>query len=99
MTELALHSFHAKYGANFIGLSGMEAVSDYGSTFEEHRALWQTAGILDLGSRGRLCLVGQDRIRFLHGQVTNDVKSLAPWRGCYSALTTAKGKMQADLNI
>jgi folate-binding protein YgfZ len=54
---------------------------------------------LDLGFRGRLCLTGQDRVRFLHGQVTNDIKSLASWTGCYSALTTAKGKMQADLNI
>jgi aminomethyltransferase len=35
----------------------------------------------------------------LHGQVTNDVKKLRTGEGCYSAITTAKGKMESDLNI
>jgi folate-binding protein YgfZ len=44
-------------------------------------------------------LLGADRARFLHGQVTNDVKKLRPGEGSYAALVTAKGKMQSDLNI
>jgi folate-binding protein YgfZ len=44
-------------------------------------------------------LTGADRARFLHGQVTNDVKKLLIGEGCYSAITTAKGKMESDLNI
>jgi len=59
----------------------------------------KTAGVLDLSFRGRICLTGQDRARFLHGQVTNDVKSLQFGQGCYAALTTAKGKMESDLNL
>lgn len=55
--------------------------------------------MLDLSFRSRVCLTGNDRVRFLHGQVTNDVKKLGLGQGCYSALTTAKGKMQSDLNI
>jgi folate-binding protein YgfZ len=43
--------------------------------------------------------VGADRVRFLHGQVTNDIKRLRAGEGCYAALVTAKGKMQSDLNI
>jgi folate-binding protein YgfZ len=35
----------------------------------------------------------------LHGQVTNDVKKLRASDGCYAAITTAKGKMESDLNI
>jgi folate-binding Fe-S cluster repair protein YgfZ len=31
--------------------------------------------------------------------VTNDVKKLRVGEGCYSAITTAKGKMESDLNI
>jgi aminomethyltransferase len=38
-------------------------------------------------------------VRFLHGQVTNDVKKLRAGEGCYAALVTAKGKMESDLNI
>ncbi len=42
---------------------------------------------------------GEDRGRFLNGQVTNDVKSLVAGKGCYAAFTNAKGKMRADVVI
>lgn len=80
-------------------LTDVENTGKHGDVQNEHRALWESAGVLDLSSRGRLCLAGGDRIRFLHGQVTNDVKRLRVGEGCYAALITAKGKMQSDLNI
>jgi folate-binding protein YgfZ len=52
-----------------------------------------------LSFRSRICLTGADRVRFLHGQVTNDVKRLGVGEGCYAALTTTKGKMESDLKI
>lgn len=97
--SLALHEFHQGLGANFAALNGAEIVTDYGDSLAEHQALGETAGVLDLSFRSRICLTGADRARFLHGQVTNDVKKLRGGEGCYSALTTAKGKMQSDLNI
>jgi folate-binding protein YgfZ len=99
MTQLALHEFHAGLNARFIDLNGAEVVPDYGDVFAEHAASCDTAGILDLSFRSRICLTGADRVRFLHGQVTNDVKRLKVGEGCYAALVTAKGKMQSDLNI
>src|SRR5262249_28997505 len=80
-------------------LNGVELAGNYGDVRAEHQALCESAGILDLSFRGRLCLAGGDRVRFLHGQVTNDVKSLRVGEGCYAALITAKGKMQSDMNI
>jgi folate-binding protein YgfZ len=74
-------------------------VADFGDPDAEHSALREAAGILDLSFRSRLCLTGGDRVRFLHGQVTNDVKALGPGGGCYGALVTAKGRMETDLNI
>src|SRR5438876_7300330 len=65
----------------------------------DYEALTTTAGVLNLSSRSRLVLTGADRARFLHGQVTNDVKRLRVGEGCYAALTTAKGKMESDLYI
>ena len=94
-----LQEFHQSLGARFLAVTGHPAVADYGDAAVEYNALRQSAGVLDLSFRGRLCLVGADRARFLHGQVTNDVKKLAPGQGCYAALTTLKGKMEADLNI
>ena len=98
-TSLPLHEFHQSLGANFSALNGAELVGDYSDALAEYRALHETAGVLDLSFRSRICLTGADRVRFLHGQVTNDVKKLRGGEGCYSALTTAKGKMQSDLNI
>jgi folate-binding protein YgfZ len=99
LIPLPLREFHQSCGARFAALRGAEVVADFGDIVAEHSALFESVGVLDLSYRGRLCLVGDDRARFLHGQVTNDVKQLRPGQGCYSALTTAKGKMQSDLNI
>jgi folate-binding protein YgfZ len=49
------------------------------------RALWQ--------------LTGSDRVRYLNGQVTNDVADLADGQTCYAAVCTAKGRMEGDLHI
>jgi folate-binding protein YgfZ len=99
VNTLALHDFHAEAGARFTRLGEAETVGDYGDTLAEHHALRESVGVCDLSFRSRLCLTGADRVRFLHGQVTNDVKRLRVGEGCYAALVTAKGKLQSDLYI
>ncbi len=99
MNLLPLHEFHHSLNAVFGELNGTEVVSDYGNVLAEHAALRESAGVLDLSFRSRVCLTGQDRSRFLHGQVTNDVNRIRTGEGCYAALVTAKGKMESDLNI
>jgi folate-binding protein YgfZ len=99
VVSLRLHDWHQSRGAHFGRLNGPEMVTNYGAAAVEYAALHETAGVLDLSFRSRVCLTGADRVRFLHGQVTNDVKRLQPGEGCYAALTTGKGKMQSDLNI
>ena len=96
---MMLHELHHGLGASFGELNGAELVNDYGDWLAEHTALRETAGVMDLSFRSRICLIGADRARYLHGQVTNDVKKLRTGEGCYSAITTAKGKMESDLNI
>ena len=91
MQKLELHEFHVTLGARFMDLNGAEAVSDYADSHSEEKSLSQSVGVLDLSFRSRICLTGSDRVRFLHGQVTNDVRSLQPGKGCYAALVTAKG--------
>ena len=99
MNPLMLHEFHPGLGARFAELNGAQVVNDYGDWRAEHAEVRETAGVIDLSFRSRICLVGADRARFLHGQVTNDVKKLRAAEGCYAVLTTAKGKMESDLNI
>jgi len=96
---LKLHDLHQRWGAHFARVAGAEFVDDYGDPRAELAGLQEGAAILDLSFRSRLCLTGADRVRFLHGQVTNDVNRLALGEGCYAALITAKGRMQSDLYI
>src|ERR1700677_705085 len=99
MNPLLLHEFHQGLNARFTELNGMESVGGYGDWAVEYKALREAAAILDLSFRGRICLLGNDRVRFLHGQITNDVKKLGTGEGGYAALTTAKGRMESDLNV
>jgi len=99
MNRLRLHEFHHSLGAQFGEVAGEAVVVHYEDAPNEYTALAQSAGVLDLSFRSRLCVVGADRARFLHGQVTNNVKQLQPGTGCYAAITNNKGKLQSDLNI
>jgi folate-binding protein YgfZ len=79
--------------------AGRNSGGSVSASATEYHFLAESAGVLDLSSRGRLCVTGTDRVRFLNGQVTNNVKDLAVGQGCYAALVNAKGKLQSDLNI
>jgi len=91
--------FHSSKGARFTELNGTEIIANYGKVRSEYGALTERVGLLDFSSRGRLCLTGGDRIRFLHGQVTNDIKALQTGSGCYAAIVNAKGRMEADASV
>lgn len=99
MAPLALHEFHASRRANFSPQNGFEAVASYGSIEEEYLALSRDAALIDLSFRSRICLLGADREKFLHGQVTNEILRLAAGQGTYAALVTAKGKLETDLFV
>ncbi|MFO0657101.1 MAG: hypothetical protein U0787_18750 [Polyangia bacterium] len=47
----------------------------------------------------RISLTGQDRVRFLSGMVTCDVKNLSLGSGAYGALLTVKGKVVSDFIV
>jgi tRNA-modifying protein YgfZ len=62
-------------------------------TAEIYRALGQRGGIIDLNGRLILRFTGADRIRYLNGQVTANVQSLAINSTVPACVTTAKGKL------
>lgn len=97
--EMPHKEVHEALGAAWTSVNGSEIPLHYGDPDAETAAILQTAGVSDTSYRGRLCLIGGDRVQFLHGQVTNDIKRLAPGIGCYATLVNAKGKMQADMHV
>ncbi|MEO5717955.1 MAG: folate-binding protein, partial [Chthoniobacterales bacterium] len=51
--------------------------------------------LFDLSGRAKLRLTGADRVRFLNGQVTNDVRKANPNLSMPACVLTAKGKIDA----
>jgi folate-binding protein YgfZ len=63
----------------------------------ELRALRTACGVYDLGFRARISLTGGDRVRWLNGMVTNNIRDLAPDYGVYAFLLNPQGRILGDL--
>jgi folate-binding protein YgfZ len=63
----------------------------------EFRALLSGCGVYDLGNRAKIRMTGGDRVRWLNGMVTNNIRDLAVNHGVYAFLLNAQGHIQADL--
>lgn len=60
-------------------------------------ALRSTCGVYNLGNRAKIELTGSDRIRWLNGMVTNNVRDLALGHGVYAFLLNPQGHILGDL--
>lgn len=76
-----------------------EIASRISSLEEECAAVHNTVGLMDLSHRGKIVMTGPDRVRFLNGQVTNDVKRLSPGQGAYACILNHKGALLGDLKV
>ncbi len=63
----------------------------------EFQALLSSTGIFALASRAKLALTGSDRVRWLNGMLTNNVRDLAQGHGVYGLLLNPQGKILGDL--
>jgi folate-binding protein YgfZ len=66
---------------------------------ELYAAIKERGGVADLSERAKFRLTGADRIRYLNGQITNDLRKLSPGGTLYACVTTARGKMCGDVFI
>ena len=76
---------------------GAETIASFGDPAAEVSALRQDSGLFDLGWRGMLILTGDDRVRWLNGMVTNNIRDLTAGHGNYSLLLNAQGRIQGDI--
>jgi folate-binding protein YgfZ len=60
---------------------------------------FDATAVVDLSRRSKLRVVGADRVRFLNGQVSNDVRRASETGSIYTCVMTIKGKMCADAFI
>jgi tRNA-modifying protein YgfZ len=64
-----------------------------------YRSLRERAASIDLSTRGKIRVTGEDRARLLHALSTNDIEHLKPGQGCYAFFLNAQGRILADANI
>lgn len=62
-------------------------------------ALRNSAAWIDLSSRGKIRVLGEDRARLLHAMTTNHVQQMKPGDTCYAYFLSAQGRILADVNI
>ncbi len=97
--QTPLAEFHRANGAVLIERDGRSFVAHFGDTAGEYRAVRSAVGLIDLTHRGLLQFTGPDRLSFLQGMLSNDVKSLNPFDGQYAAILTQQGKVVADVRV
>src|SRR5580658_4731152 len=64
-----------------------------------YEALSNSAALLDLSSRGRIRVTGDDRARLLHAMTTNHIQQMKPGEGVYAFFLNAQGRILADAYI
>src|SRR5215471_19399897 len=76
---------------------GATTASRFGDPLAELAALRNGCGVYDLGYRAQISLTGGDRVRWLNGMVTNNIRDLKPGYGVYAFLLNPQGHIVGDL--
>ena len=78
---------------------GAETAACFSDPQVEFDALSKGCGIFDLGFRTRISLTGSDRVRWMNGMVTNNIRDLAAGRGVYAFLLNPQGRILGDMLV
>jgi folate-binding protein YgfZ len=76
---------------------GADTPTSFGDTPTEFRALLEGCGLFDMSWQAKLVLSGEDRVRWLNGMVTNNIRDLGWGTGVYNFLLNAQGRILGDL--
>ena len=84
-------------GARLASYRGAETPASFGDTAGEFKALLEGAAVFNMSWQAKLIFSGRDRVRWMNGMVTNNIRDLAVGRGVYCFLLTPQGHNQGDL--
>jgi len=79
------------------GYRGATTAASFGKRQAEFAALRGGCGVYDLGFRAKISLTGGDRVRWLNGMVTNNIRDLSVGQGVYAFLLNPQGHILGDL--
>ncbi len=76
---------------------GSTTAARFGDLQAEFAASRGACGVYDLGFRAKISLTGGDRVRWLNGMVTNNIRDLSAGQGVYAFLLNPQGHILGDL--
>jgi folate-binding protein YgfZ len=81
------------------GYRGAMTAARFADPQQEFSALLNGCGLYDLGFRARISLTGGDRVRWMNGMVTNNIRDLAAGHGLYAFLLNPQGRILGDMYV
>jgi tRNA-modifying protein YgfZ len=87
-----LRNIQQSTGATVESVGDVTVPVSFGNDVAAIQAARQAVALVDLSHWGLLKLSGDDRLRFLHNQSTNDIQSLKPGQGCDTVFVTSTAR-------
>jgi folate-binding protein YgfZ len=98
MSITALPTYVEGLGASRMGqYRGATTAVAFSDEPAELAALRAGCGAYDLGFRAKVALAGKDRVRWLNGMVSNNIRDLAAGHGVYAFILNPQGHILGDL--
>jgi len=97
--QSSLIELHRAHGATFVEQDGWLVSDHFGDFAAEYNAVRAGAGLFDYSHRALLQFTGPDRVSFLQGMLSNDLRPLKMFDGQQAAILSQQGKVIADLRV
>jgi aminomethyltransferase len=94
-----LSALHKSNGAVFAEWDGWLLPTHFGNAAAEYKAVRSAVGLLDRCHRGLIQLTGPDRLSFLQGMLSNDLRNIGPGEGQYATVLNQQGKVLGDVRV
>ena len=94
-----LLSFHQANGAVVTEYDGWLLPQHFGDPTAEYQTIRRGVGFLDFCDRALLEFTGADRLSYLQGLISNDLRALSSGEGIYAAFLTQQGKVLGDCRV
>ena len=94
-----VHAAHAAVAASFSETDGWELPQHFGDELREYQSVTGGVGALDVCQSGKLSVSGRDRVKYLQGMLSNDIRKLTPGTGCHAALLSRLAHVEADVRV
>lgn len=94
-----LVSVHHANGAILTEYDGWSLPRHFGNPHEEYLSVRRAVGLLDFSNRAIFEFTGADRLSYLQGLISNDLRLPSSGEGIYAAFLSQQGKVLGDCRV